>query len=252
MIAVVRTSASEIVRILDDAAEQFEFPMLDNGYIYPLDVRLSAYCDSNRWAIVIEQIGVSNRDPSVMNNIYAYGNCLAPVHGESDFVSAEAYRIWKQRHKFMQTTQFYPVDDGPSAPLLNDDMELNPDARDFVARDKLFKIVREQEAYQKRGLELSQPERIELFEVIRYWLPEIRQYLVATEEELHKVVPNDLPLILRLDEWLHPDLANGDKPSACSTFLMIADVIENANAATYTPDLNPNTHWSNWPDGGIL
>ena len=33
-------TVDEILRQLDDSARKFTFPMLDNGYIYPLDVRL--------------------------------------------------------------------------------------------------------------------------------------------------------------------------------------------------------------------
>jgi hypothetical protein len=34
-----------------------EFPVLDNGYVYPVDVRLSAYADGCRWALVVEWLG---------------------------------------------------------------------------------------------------------------------------------------------------------------------------------------------------
>jgi len=42
----------------DLAAKNFAFPMLDNGYVYPADVRLSIFRDQVRWLIIVEVLGV--------------------------------------------------------------------------------------------------------------------------------------------------------------------------------------------------
>ena len=41
------------------AANYSDFPMLDNAYIFPADVRLTLYGDSTRWALVLEALGFS-------------------------------------------------------------------------------------------------------------------------------------------------------------------------------------------------
>jgi hypothetical protein len=38
-------SKGDILRQFDGAAQRFTFPMLDNGYVYPVDVRLTAFRD---------------------------------------------------------------------------------------------------------------------------------------------------------------------------------------------------------------
>ena len=44
----------EILAQLDWAAKRFGFQMLDNGYVYPADVRLSIYRDSKDWLMIVE------------------------------------------------------------------------------------------------------------------------------------------------------------------------------------------------------
>jgi uncharacterized protein DUF7003 len=47
-----------ILEQLDLAARKFMFPMLDNGYIYPADVRLSIFRDPSRWLMIVEVLGI--------------------------------------------------------------------------------------------------------------------------------------------------------------------------------------------------
>ena len=63
-------------------------------------------------------------------------------------------------------------------------------------------------------------------------------------------MPVDLPRVLVLDEWNHPDVFGGALPSQSETFLRIVDVLVEGRPELYTPGGPPNTHWSNWPEGG--
>ena len=64
--------------------------------------------------------------------------------------------------------------------------------------------------------------------------------------------PAELPLLLRLEEWHHPDLANGELPGGSRTFQQLAEVLATGEASRYQPVEVPNTHWTHWPDGGTL
>jgi hypothetical protein len=76
--------------------------------------------------------------------------------------------------------------------------------------------------------------------------------LVATEDEIRERIPVDLPKVLELKAWFHPDLVNGELPSQNETFQQIAEVLETGDISCYRPTRQPNTHWSNWPDGGTV
>ena len=75
---------ADIQKQLDDCARQDQFPMLDNGFLYPAAVRLHGYRDERRWAIIIEQLGFSPQTGGhggIINCLYRYGNCLKSAPG---------------------------------------------------------------------------------------------------------------------------------------------------------------------------
>src|SRR5260370_41665061 len=93
---------------------------------------------------------------------------------------------------------------------------------------------------------------MELWDHVRLAVPTDRLRFLASEEELRARIPSDLPRLLMLDEWHHPDLINGEKPSDSQTFQQLAEALVEGDAGCYAPSLPPNTHWSHWPAGGSL
>src|SRR4051812_19259689 len=77
---MARYTADEILERLDADAAATRFPMLDNGYIYPADVRLLAYRDAERWAILIEELGYHYKSTfpgGIYSTVYAVGSGAA-------------------------------------------------------------------------------------------------------------------------------------------------------------------------------
>jgi hypothetical protein len=54
---MAKFTAKEILKQFDECANDFTFPMLDNGYVYLANTKLSAYRDDNLWVVIIEVIG---------------------------------------------------------------------------------------------------------------------------------------------------------------------------------------------------
>jgi hypothetical protein len=48
----------EILQQLDTEAESYVFPMLDNGYYYHGDQKLTIFRDEKRWAILLEVLAL--------------------------------------------------------------------------------------------------------------------------------------------------------------------------------------------------
>jgi len=229
-----------ILEQLDRAAKDFVFPMLDNGYVYPADVRLTVYRATRRWLMIVEVLGVSNPRVSgcdVFENVlHLFGNHLArePGTANEDFL--------------------HPIESRPDDPLFEDEFEwyVRSQARSLSIRGHHIALDISEEALANRGLELLDPPNVDPVIVMRSLLPEQRVLLLATPEDLAARNPDDLPLFIRLDEWFHPDLAAGELPSGCETFQMLAEAIVTGDAERYRPSREPNTHWRNWPDGGTL
>src|SRR5206468_2682885 len=58
---MVVTRREEILGQLDEANAAFSFPDLNHGYYYAIDVRLHAYGDDARWALIVETAGYNPR-----------------------------------------------------------------------------------------------------------------------------------------------------------------------------------------------
>ena len=236
--SAAKYSAAEVLEQLDRCAGAYTFPVLDNAYVYPAETRMTLFRDPERWAIVIEVLGFNAHmggTEGIDDALYCFGNCLHRPPG----ISPE--------------DTLRPVSNGDSGPLFEEDgITIRREAADLRIRGSRVSLPRDPEHYLARRVLLEIPPDIQGFELLRGLLPEHREALLATEDELWARVPADLPQILRLDEWNHPDLSEGDTPGESPTFRALARVLETGDPALYRPRRKPNTHWSRWPEGGVL
>ena len=232
-------TAEEILKQLDTCAEEFTFPMLDNGYIYPVHSKLSAYRDEERWALIIEVIGFNYRaggHDGITNCLHIFGNCIDTKPGTDNA-------------NFLDIT-----DNSSDFPTFDEEyMEsLNPEAKTMVLRDKEVIINHNREFYLNKGIELDERGKIFVWEFLRGLEPEFNKEFEATEKEIRVRIPVDLAKIIELTEWYHPDCADSELPSKNETFKQIAKVLETGQTELYKPTTKPNNHCKNWPEGGTL
>lgn len=209
----------EVLEQFDAAAEEFLFPDLGHGYNYAVDVRLHGYRDAEQWALIVEAVGYSPRAGNLTDVLHVFGNCLTsgePGYGNGDFL--DRVDNWNE------------IED--------------PDEPETYQGGPV--VVRGQ------TIALAAEPGEDLVDVLRRLVPRHRELLLADEEELRRRIRVDIPEVLRLDQWNHPDLAGGLRPSESETFRQIADVLTTGDLRRYAPSLPPNTHWSNWPDSGSL
>jgi hypothetical protein len=227
-------TADEILAQLDECAEQMDFPMLDNGYVYPGDARLSAYRDDRRWAVLIEVLGFHYKcgvPDGIYVAVHTFGNCVRGEVGltNDDFLYPVA---WEQ-----------PEDAGYC--------DVPPDLREVFLRGKPVPVPRDPAVYKRKKIDIDDPFRLEGQHLLRALLPEHRDELLATEAELRRRIPGELPLFVRLDAWKHPDLADDQAPSALKSFRTLAGALVEGDPNRVSPG-KPNTHWKHWPEGGTL
>jgi hypothetical protein len=231
--------SDEILSQLDGCAKEFTFPVLDNGYFYPVTARLNVFRDDTHWALIIEVVGFNYHaggHNGIYNALHCYGNCINTKPGLSN------------------ENLLNPTQDDTEEPTFDEEYEffLRPEATKIRIRDTVFPVNHDREFYVSKGIELSEPPGIKIYEFLRGLLPERRDLLLATKDELEQRLTTQVPLILQLDEWHHPDLANDELPGENATFRMITEVLVTGDQSLYQPEKPPNTHWSNWPDGGGL
>nr|BFE61240.1 hypothetical protein GCM10020063_057660 [Dactylosporangium thailandense] len=206
----------EILSQFDAAAEQCVFPDLNNGYYYAVDARLHAYRDARRWALIVETAGYSPRAANLTDILHVFGNCL--TSGEPGFENAD----------FLDRIDNW------------DEIEDDDQPETYCGTSIVIRGHR---------LDIPGEHGEELIDVLRRLVPDHRELLLADESELRRRIPADLPELLRLDQWHHPD---GELPSESTTFIQLADVLTTGDVKRYAPDTPPNTHWSHWPESGTL
>ena len=79
----------QILEDLDKHAAEFNFPVLDNAYVEFAATRLSAFHGAEDWLIVFEVLGFSTREVGFVDDLYAYGSCVA----KGGFVDAEVLSL---------------------------------------------------------------------------------------------------------------------------------------------------------------
>lgn len=238
----------EILEILDGCAEDFTFPVLDNGYVYLAASRMSVFRSRINWAITIEVFGFSPRagDPDI--TIFTFSNALRNRLKIDDYVSEEAYRNYLKNNKHNEYGSYWPLSgEGWMDP---EDAENCLGTGEYELRNNIYALPNRLE-YKAAEIELEESTPA-VYEFCRYLAHHNRELILATPPELAHHVPSDCNMQVQLSEWCHPDISGGELPSSKETFQQIARLIERDNLKAYKCQEPPNSHWHNWPDSGTL
>jgi hypothetical protein len=240
----------QILKVLDDCCRAFTFPMLDNGYVYLAASRLTAFKSDLDWAIVIEVFGFSPRVGIPSINVSTFASRLRNRDSRDSYVNEIAYNAYLKNNPNNESRFYYPMEEGPWQDEETDELvELG--AQEVLLRGKAIAIPGH-DAFGKSKIVLDANHQIKVFELCRALAAVHRELVLATADERRTNVLSELPQILVLDDWNHPDLASGVVASRSETFQQIAKVLATGDCTQYRPSLSGNTHWQNWPGGGQL
>lgn len=240
--------ANTILGVFDQSAEAFAFPMLDNGYVYPAASRLSLFRSDEHWAAVFETFGFSPRAGHPDLSIVTISSKLYNRDNPSNYVSEEAYSNYLKNNPYWETRNVWPISDDDW--IDEENPEFVAEQGEIVLRGQSLEIP-QQNAYATKGVILEE-EQPGIFELCRYLAHDHREAVLATETERRVSVLPEMKQIMLLDEWHHPDLANGQAPSQTETFQRIASVLEKNEPELFSTEEPVNNHWKNWPEGGTL
>lgn len=250
-------SAEDVVEYLKRVPySMYFFIDLEHPYFYTANSRLTLFADDTRWAIVFEKSGYANRGFSIQLELSYYGNCLENLPPHS-VMSGHYYNT-----KYVQLINYVEL-----RRILDDFEDLKEDIEDVVVRDRRVKIPVIKSGFRKwipDIVERSYPGKVTVMDLVRYLAYEYEELCRATEEELRFCTPKDLPKVMRIDEWHHkrysvfdnagtePVSILGDPPDTYESYYLIGKVLEMKDPSVYKPTLEPNNHWSNWPEAGSL
>jgi hypothetical protein len=241
--------SDDILAILDRAAQDFTFPMLDNGYIYPACARMSLYRSPDDWALVLETFGYSPRAGQPDCMITTFASRPANRRPPSAFVSAAAHAEYLARDPHFEQRFVEPID--------QDDL-YDEDCFEFVSASVRHLNLRGQaipvpdlEAVRAAGI-MPEEDRLLVFELARYLAHQHRDLVLATPAERTLNVPEGAEQVALFDDWRHPDLVREEWPSETASFCAIAALLAGEPHELAAITAGANTHWSHWPEGGRL
>jgi hypothetical protein len=235
----------DVLNYLDDCAANpggFFLMDLEHGNFHTANSRLSLFADETRWAIVFEKSGFNKRGYRIELELNYFGNCLRNLYTPDS-------------QHFYNSKYFSLVDDVDLEEIDADFEEVAPSATQVRVRDQYVPIPSRKEEYQKwipDILTRDYPDFVSFQDLARYLAFEYEDLCRATLEELKTCLPDDLPFLMRIDEWHHRNAYAGEKPSSYETFPLIAEVLFSRDPTRYRPTLPPTNHWRNWPMAGNL
>ncbi len=240
--------SQSILSVLDRCCDSFSFPMLDNGYVYLAATRLSLYRSSDDWAMVVEVFGFSPRSGLPDTHLYTFASRLHDRDPADRFVNHLAFESYIANNPNNESRFVYPVEDG--AWQDPDDGELVSETVEALSLRGTRFTVPPLEAYADHSIVLEQSPRVQVFELCRFLAATRRDDVLANPRERRVSVRPEMSQLLQLEEWHHPNLLEGERPSGSQTFQQLAEVVLRGEPDRYRPTTAPNTHWRNWPEGG--
>jgi hypothetical protein len=165
-------------------------------------------------------------------------------------VSSAAYEAHLASNPNNESVFIYPIQEGKWQNPSND--ELLAHGQNYVSVRGQSAVIPPVSEYSTYQIALTATENVHVFEFCRYLAASMRDSVLATPQERRVCVPSDLVQVLQVEEWRHPDLLKDERPSEVATFQVFAEILAGDDPARYKNPEAPNTHWSNWPEGGSL
>lgn len=123
-------------------------------------------------------------------------------------------------------------------------------------RDRLIPFDSDYKSYEKVGIKIRRsdnPKNLIGFEdFVRYLNETNPSIIAATEEEIHKHIPKDLPKLMTLNEFHFGSAYDrSNPPSKQELYKLIARILLTRDTTNWKPTQQPNNHWTNWKSGTL-
>lgn len=219
----------EVLGKLDSAARDSLFPIFDNLYFPAASMRLTAFRDNAEWLIVFEALVFSDPEDSFLSMVYGYGNKMP----KSGLINNSVRTLFKRAGD-----QSLRDGDGKFAiDFYNFEIEV-------LGKSRYFNLS--SSSYSDNNINLVD-EGEPAFKLLCMLTKLVGKDFYRSNNELLEACNRiNVPIFLQLDEWNHPDLTNGDRPSDNVCLQNFARAISTGQTEIYTCPEEINTSWPSW------
>lgn len=267
------------------------FLPLNHPYTYLIDARLNLFRSDKDWAIAAEILGYNPRGGRIELNIYYHGNCLVNLerYNNRDVNNYAVYPI--DEESFQEAAPDELLSPKAQSLLVRDiQLNLSNDKSEYErAGIELVEFESDRISMEEMGrLLITQNQRVfratdkELYKSIPRHLKKIlvldewyhkdfnvgpqkimsAEAIISTYDlnqqigSLQGITLADFTATIRAQEERMGQFEREEwavaRPSSYETWQQIAKVLATGDVSHYQPTLEPNTHWSNWPESGSL
>jgi hypothetical protein len=226
-------NTSQILEDLDKHAAEFNFPVLDNAYVEFAAARLSAFRGPQDWLIAFEVLGFSTREIAFVDDLYAYGSCVA----KGGFISEQLP---------LTSAEEQPVIDAETNECLADWSHWSIKVQ---GRTMSFSPTRED--YANAGITMDRhpgPRSLREIELMRFLLHRLGEGPFFMSDQVllsHFPTCRNVSKFLETTQWQHPDVAGEEMPSKNVTMRSLVTALDQRDPSLFAKG-HPNTHWRFW------
>ena len=226
-------NTNQILEDMDKHAAEFNFPVLDNAYVDFAAARVSAFRGVTDWLIAFEVLGFSTKEVAFVDDLYAYGSCVA----SGGFIGEQL-----------------PIESASERPIFNE--ETNECIADWGGWSvKVGGIPMQfspsREEYAGAGIIIDRPSGIgslKEIELMRFLVSRLGTERLFMNDQLllsHFPDCSRLSKVVQTAEWQHPDVAGGEKPSTNVSIRSLVIALSQRDPSLFQRG-RPNTHWKFW------
>lgn len=225
---------------------------LEHGYCVTAGSSIHLYADATRWAIVFEKSGYQNRATAAEIELNYVGNCidyLVEKYPERNYITNT------QRIVLIDPSEFERIENKEGKDLETFEL-VGRDIKTIKVRDREVVFDNNFRNYETLGIKIRQRDNsqqlIGFGDLIRYWHASNPMSIAATEDDIRRCIPKEIPKLMTLDHFHFVSVYDKSVvPSQQETYQLIAKVLTTRDTTHWKPQLPPNNHWSNWESGNL-
>lgn len=225
---------------------------LEHGYCETAGNRIHLYADLIKWIIVFEKSGYQNRGTSAEIELNYIGNCIDyPI----DKYPERNYITNSSRVILIDPTEFERIENKDGVEMETFEL-ISQEVKEIKIRDKFVPFDNNYQNYKKVGIQIrdyDNPKKLISFgELIRYLHETNPKIISATEDEIRKHIPKDIPKLMTINEFhFISAYEKTNPPSQQETYKLLAKILVTRDTANWKPTHKPNNSWKNWESGHL-
>jgi hypothetical protein len=226
---------------------------LEHGYCEMAASKIHLFTDESRWAVVFETCGYKNRALRAEIDLFYIGNCVTyhiETYPDRNYISNLASIELISYEEYERICNINKDSGEPDFELIN------PLIKEIALKGHVVPIEHDIRRYHKLNIPIrdydNPNELIGFGEILKYFNETSPEVISATEEDIIKSLPPDLPKLLTIDAFnVENNYGEPFPPSEQELYKLISKVLVSRDPNHWKPTLPPNNHWSNWQSGWL-